>query len=180
MDYSVKGIPVEEFQTLADLVRLSINAHRSKSLSELREIHTVTDNIHRFDQLTPYATTSKKRETYLGLAAPYLGHIWVDTNQPLLTVKQTLLHELSHLAVPNQSHGPQWRSVYGVALAHWGRRFLEWDEDTIGRRLSSSVVWRYRKHRTTTPDGFSNPYTDFAKRNEEEIEKILRVSRRIR
>jgi len=133
---------------------------------------------HDLDELPGHSVSQKDRTTTaVGLAWPGLGLMWVKSSRDLMDVQRTTIHELTHLRVAAEAHGPKWRRVFAVALAQWlHHKGMPWEEI---RREIGQVVYRYRKYRQFTPQGRYNPYAQYLNRCEKEYRDLERIARRV-
>lgn len=138
------------------------------------ELTIATQNLSR----TPFRAKSGKAEgKYVGFAWPGTGNMWVKPGRPDFDMKRTTIHELSHLRVNGESHGPKFRRVFGVALAMYMHSLgREWSEI---RSEISTLVYRYRHYRAWTPQGRFNNYRDYQDRCWEEIDTIVKAAKRV-
>lgn len=114
---------------------------------------------------------------YNGFAWSTVGQMWVKPGRPAFDMKRTTLHELSHLRVTGESHGPKFRRVFGVALTLF-MKSLGHSESEIHRELSN-LVYRYRKYRAMTPQGRYNSRRDYQDRCYAEIREIAESAKAI-
>lgn len=141
------------------------------------EITTVTMDLDDLPRNYAGVGHKHKRHNYVGFAWNGTGKMWVKPGRPDFDMKRTTIHELSHLRVNVESHGPKFRRVFGVALAmYMWRQEKDWSEI---RREISTLVYRYRHYRAWTPQGRFNNYRDYQDRCFEEIETIFKAAQRV-
>lgn len=141
------------------------------------ELTTVTMDLDELPKHYAGVANRSKNHNYVGFAWGGTGKMWVKPGRPEFEMKRTTLHELSHLRVNVESHGPKFRRVFGVALAMY-MRWLGKDWVDI-RREVSAIVYRYRHYRAGTPQGRFNNYRDYQDRSFEEIEAITTAAKRV-
>lgn len=116
--------------------------------------------------------------TYVGLAWPETGHMWVKSGRDIFDTQRTTVHELSHLRVSDQAHGPKWRRVHAVAWAMWLHIHTDTPWEDIQREIGRTVH-AYRKYRRFTPEGRYNPRSEYLDKCEAEYLKLVQAARRL-
>lgn len=174
MEYNVTAIPKDEFLHYVELVQRSMDSRRSDVKATKLDINRVTEDYKEFD---PFANEAKiLRSSTVGQAWVGFGRIWMKPGRSLPETRVTAIHEISHLAEKDQAHGPKWRRVFCVALAHHLRERGN-DEYQVKAAIRDHVR-RYRKYRMDTPQGNRNPYSEYLNKVDAEVNSIYRASRK--
>lgn len=178
-EYNLPDIPIHEFERMRHWVNEAYrDSLRSKRDFESFSVVQVTVNKRQM----PYSLACQVEEetgSYVGLAWPGQGYIWIRPGRDIFDMKKTAVHELSHLRVADQAHGPKWRRVNAVAFALYLREFhpnLSWQEV---RQQMGQVVYAYRKRRRFTPDGRYNSHEEWARKTEAEYLKCVQSAKRL-
>jgi hypothetical protein len=175
--YNIPEIHVYEFERMRAFVETAYqDSLRSKTRVEPMEVVQATTRLLDIPSLVRGKTDQSG--TYVGLAWPGTGRMWVKSGRDVLDMQRTAVHELAHLRVSGQAHGPKWRRVNAVAFAMW----LDFQTDTpwadIQREIGR-VVYGYRKYRRFTPEGLYNPRSEYLSKCEAEYLKIVQAARKL-
>jgi hypothetical protein len=168
-------IEFERFRAFVeDAYRDSIRGNIRPAPMELTQ---VTMNLDELPRHYGGVGNQSKNSKYVGFAWNGTGKMWVKPGRPDFDMKRTTLHELSHLRVNTESHGPKFRRVFGVALAMYMHSIgKDWVDI---RREISAIVYRYRRYRAFTPQGRYNSPRDYQDRCFTEIETITKAAKRV-
>lgn len=173
--YNLPDIPQSDFETMRRFVETAYK----QSFRKPPQAYAVplVRATHNLDDMPHGMVTRKDREgSSVGLAWTGQGTIWVKSGRDLPEMQRTAVHELSHLRVAEQAHGPKWRRVCAVATALWfHNQGVPWDE--IKREIGR-IVYAYRKYRQFTPQGGYNSYAEYLNKCEAEYRKLEWAARR--
>lgn len=174
--YNLPTVPRSDFETMRKYVEKAYRESFRKPPSVNPAI--VSQVTQDFDEMPAHMVSREDRKgKAVGLAWTGTGHIWVKAGRELPETQRTLIHELSHLRVADQAHGPKWRRVCGVATALWfHNQGVPWEEV---RREVGRIVYAYRKYRQFTPQGRYNSYAEYLNKCEAEYRKIEFAARRV-
>lgn len=177
-EYNMPELNQLEFERFRSFVE---DAYRESIRGNIRpapmEITTATMDLDQLPKHYAGVGNRSKNSNYVGFAWGGTGKMWVKPGRPEFEMKQTTLHELSHLRVNIESHGPKFRRVFGVSLALY-MRWLGKDWLDIRREISD-IVRRYRHYRAWTPQGRYNNPRDYQNRCFEETETILKAAQKV-
>jgi len=149
---------------------------RGKPFVEPNQLQIVSQDLYDIPQ-TAKELKHSQQDRYVGWAWTGRGHMWVKPGRPQFDMQRTTIHELAHLRVNAESHGPKWRRTFGVALAmHMRSIGKSWDE--VQREIAD-LIYRYRKYRKYTPQGDLNLYGNYRAKCYDEIKDIMWAARRV-
>lgn len=175
--YNMPELNRIEFERFRGYVEIAYrDTLKGKQYVEPTQLNIVSQNLLDIPQ-TARQLKHSQQDRYVGFAWPHRGDMWVKPGRSRFDMQRTTIHELAHLRVNLESHGPKWRRTFGVALAmHMCDLGYTWDE--IQREIAA-IVDRYRKWRKYTPQGKFNYYGDYRERCYNEIKDIMWAARRI-
>lgn len=173
MRYDVAEIPEEEFRHYMELVTRAMTSRRSKRSTRELNIGLVTNDYKQFD---PTVSDAKiRKQTLVGQA--WLNRIWIKSGRGIGETRITAIHEISHLGEKSCAHGAKWRKIFGMSLAFHMREQGK-TENQIIEAIGELAVYRYRKYRRYTPQGDINPWREYRRKCDTEVDDIYRASTR--
>lgn len=152
--YRMDSIPRSEFDRLYGLVLATAASRRSDTQIDSTLPRLVTDDVEQLPQSKQgYVRQSLSTSDHLhGAAWTGIGYIWINPNRRAHEIKRTILHELSHLMVANENHGPKWRRLFGMSLVHYCKTVSLLQSEI--RNEVAYIVARYHKQRSESTETY--------------------------
>ena len=177
--YNIPDIPSYEFWEFRKFVETAyVDSLRSQAARRKVEPLDVKMATSDLTEIPPFLRGKARADgKFVGYVWHNSGHMWVKPGRDSFDVRRTAIHELAHLRVQGESHGPKFRRVFGVALALWMRsKGHAW---SVIRTEISTLVHRYRHYRKWTPQGRYNSYDSYWDRVRDEVNSIEQAARRL-
>lgn len=175
--YTVQGIRETRFHELAFMVERSASSRRTDVIAvETPRVFTVTDQIEDI----PSRHREKRESPQSNVVGTYFnldGVIWVRPVSSVRDQEETMLHEIAHAFVRDQSHGSKWRRVFCVALAIWLRERGA-SELEVRNGMYDELSY-YRKYRAWTPQGHFNQFSEYRSKLRAEIDRYMKASLKV-
>lgn len=173
--YNIPDVHQYEFERFRAFVETAYrDSLKGKPYVEPVKVVRATSDL---EEIPKYMRGKTNTDTTVGYAWHNTGQMWVKGGRAPIDVCRTTIHELAHLRVTAQSHGPKWRRTFGVALAQWLRG--EGKDWLFVQHEVSNLVWQYRKYRRYTPQGCHNTYGEYRSRVFAEINDIMWAAKRV-
>lgn len=175
--YNIPEIPYVQFTQFWSFVEAAYrDSLRGKPYVKPMELLQATSEL---DEIPSFLKNKSTRADgkYVGYAWHGQGRMWVKPGREHFDIRRTAIHELAHLRVEGESHGPKFRRVFGVALAVYMRSIGR--SETQIRFEIREIISRYRHHRTWTPQGRYNSWSMHQDKVYAELESIYKASLRV-
>lgn len=173
--YNIPDVHQYEFERFHAFVETAYrDSLKGKPFVEPVKIVRATSTL---EEIPKYMRGKTNTDTTVGYAWHNTGQMWVKAGRAPIDVCRTTIHELAHLRVTEQAHGPKWRRTFGVALAQWLRS--EGKDWHIVEQEVWTCVQQYRKWRQITPQGNYNYYDQFRAKMTAEVRDIMWAAKRV-
>lgn len=176
-EYNIPEVPYVQFTQFWSFVEAAYrDSLKGKPYVKPMEVLQATSELSEIPEFLRGRSTTADGK-YVGYAWGGSGRMWVKPGRHHFDIRRTTIHELAHLRVSGQSHGPKFRRVFGVALALYMRSIgKNWSEIQFEIR---SIVTRYRHYRAWTPQGRYNSYSAYQDKVYAEVQAIQKAARRV-
>lgn len=175
--YRLKSVPRDEYYNVLSLVLGTATLRRSDCQADIQLPRLVTDDVEQLPASRQgYVRKSMATNSLHGCAWTGPGFIWLNPDRSSESIRRTLIHEICHLAVVDQSHGPKWRRLFGMSWAHYeleDNTHSVYMRNRLAREAVARVVANYRHHRMVNKHGVRVTYDQYCDNLQRESTAIL-------